>query len=62
TPGGFDGELKAISLVCKVVDADGHPTVKLSDNPAKALGPTDEIARYRKLFGTEGMSERLIRV
>lgn len=62
TPGGLDGELKAISLVCKVVDANGHPTVKLSDNLAKGLGPAQEIARYTRLFGTEGMSERFIRV
>src|SRR5690625_6399139 len=28
--------LDPFSLVCKVVTADGNPTVKLSDNPAKA--------------------------
>ena len=38
-PAGVDGELAAISLVCKVVEADGRPTVKLSDNPNKVLGP-----------------------
>jgi nicotinate phosphoribosyltransferase len=32
------------------VSADGRPTVKLSDNPAKATGPADEIARYRRVF------------
>ena len=37
-PSGADGELRAISLVCKVVEADGRPAVKLSDNPNKALG------------------------
>jgi len=51
---GIDGELKAISIVCKVADVDGRPTVKLSDNPNKELGPPDEIARYRRIFGTSG--------
>ncbi len=39
------------SLVCKAVSADGRPTVKLSDNPNKAIGPPDEIARYKRVFG-----------
>ena len=42
--------LAPFSLVCKAVSADGRPTVKLSDNPAKATGPADEIARYRRVF------------
>jgi nicotinate phosphoribosyltransferase len=25
--------------------------VKLSDNPAKAMGPADEIERYKRVFG-----------
>ena len=54
-PAGVDGDLAAISLVCKVVDADGRPAVKLSDNPNKKLGPTDEIERYRRVFGAVGM-------
>lgn len=43
--------LDPFSLVCKVVSADGRPTVKLSDNPSKAMGPADEVARYRRVFG-----------
>jgi nicotinate phosphoribosyltransferase len=54
-PAGVDGQLKAISLVCKVVEADGRPAVKLSDNPGKALGRPDEIERYRRVFGLAGM-------
>ena len=42
--------LAPFSLVCKAVSADGRPTVKLSDNPRKAMGPPDEIARYRRVF------------
>ncbi|WP_417676820.1 nicotinate phosphoribosyltransferase [Roseibium sp.] len=43
--------LAPFSLVCKAVSANGHPTVKLSDNPNKAMGPADEIARYKRVFG-----------
>jgi nicotinate phosphoribosyltransferase len=43
--------LAPFSLVCKAVSADGRPTVKLSDNPNKALGPRDEIERYKRVFG-----------
>ncbi|HET9067849.1 MAG TPA: nicotinate phosphoribosyltransferase, partial [Amaricoccus sp.] len=42
--------LAPFSLVCKAVSANGRPTVKLSDNPAKALGPADEVARYKRVF------------
>jgi nicotinate phosphoribosyltransferase len=52
---GIDGELKAISIVCKVADVDGRPAVKLSDNPNKVLGSPEEIARYRRVFGAKGM-------
>ncbi|MFD1913747.1 nicotinate phosphoribosyltransferase [Halodurantibacterium flavum] len=43
--------LAPFSLVCKAVSADGRPTVKLSDNPNKAMGPADEVARYKRVFG-----------
>jgi nicotinate phosphoribosyltransferase len=43
--------LAPFSLVCKAVAADGRPTVKLSDNPEKAMGPEGEIARYKRVFG-----------
>ena len=43
--------LAPFSLVCKAVAANGLPTVKLSDNPNKALGPQAEIARYKRIFG-----------
>jgi nicotinate phosphoribosyltransferase len=49
---GFD----PISLICKVNTVEGRPAVKLSDNYAKALGPAAEIERYRKVFGTAGVS------
>ena len=45
-----------ISLICKVSTVEGKPAVKLSDNYAKALGTLSEIERYRRLFGTKGLS------
>ena len=50
--------LAPFSLVCKAVSANGRPTVKLSDNPNKAMGPVDEIARYKRVFGV-GEQERV---
>lgn len=52
-PDGSD-DLDPISLVCKVTSADGHPAVKLSDNPEKATGDPAEIARYLRVFGDAG--------
>lgn len=43
--------LAPFSLVCKAVSANGRPTVKLSDNPEKAMGPADQIDRYKRVFG-----------
>ena len=43
--------LAPFSLVCKAISANGRPTVKLSDNPLKAMGPEGEIARYKRVFG-----------
>lgn len=53
-----DALLDPFSIVCKVVSANGVPTVKLSDNPAKALGPPEEVERYKRVFGVE---EQLVR-
>ncbi len=53
---GFD----PLSIVCKVVEADGRPVVKLSDNPAKATGDPAAIARYLRLFGGEGRREHAV--
>ncbi|MDC0658926.1 nicotinate phosphoribosyltransferase [Leisingera sp. SS27] len=52
-----DDALAPFSLVCKAVAANGRPTVKLSDNPEKAMGPAEEIDRYKRVFGV-GEQER----
>lgn len=46
-----------VSLVCKLAEVNGRPAVKLSDNYLKALGDPAEIERYRRIFGTDGVSE-----
>ncbi len=50
---GFD----PIGLICKVSSVEGRPAVKLSDNYSKALGPPEEIERYRRVFGTAGIAD-----
>ena len=48
--------LAPFSLVCKAVEANGNPTVKLSDNAGKAMGPKAEIERYRRVFALQTQS------
>ena len=59
--GPNDG-LDPLSLVCKVVSANGNMAVKLSDNPRKAIGPADEIERYRRVFDVREQAEREVLV
>jgi nicotinate phosphoribosyltransferase len=54
--------LAPFSLVCKAASANGRPTVKLSDNPAKAMGPADQIARYKRVFGVGAQVEEPVLV
>lgn len=42
--------LKPLSLVIKAVEANGHGTVKLSDNPAKAMGKPEDVERFKRIF------------
>jgi nicotinate phosphoribosyltransferase len=61
--GLVDGDaLAPFSLVCKAVEADGRPTVKLSDNPEKAMGPKREVERYKRVFGVGEQAGREVRV
>ncbi|WP_340109877.1 nicotinate phosphoribosyltransferase [Pikeienuella sp. HZG-20] len=60
---GLAGErLAPFSLVCKAVSAGGEPTVKLSDNPMKAMGPESEIERYRRVFDVGAQVPRAVSV
>jgi nicotinate phosphoribosyltransferase len=60
-PGGAP-DFDPLSLVCKVAGADGRPAVKLSDNDRKATGPEEELARYRRVFGSAGIADAPILV
>ncbi|UWP89229.1 nicotinate phosphoribosyltransferase [Aliiroseovarius crassostreae] len=57
-----DDALAPFSLVCKAVSANGRPTVKLSDNPNKAMGPEAEIARYKRVFGVGHQAAQAVEV
>ncbi|MBD3677605.1 MAG: nicotinate phosphoribosyltransferase [Rhodobacteraceae bacterium] len=57
-----DDALAPFSLVCKAAAAEGRPTVKLSDNPLKAMGPPEEIERYKRVFGVGDQAEREVLV
>ena len=46
-----DGSLDAFSIVCKPIKANERSTVKISDNLNKAMGPAEEINRYKRVFG-----------
>lgn len=55
--------MKAVSLVCKVKEVEGRPAIKLSDNFEKSTtGAPEELARYRRVFGTRGLSNVPTRV
>lgn len=54
--------LAPFSLVCKAISANGRPTVKLSDNPRKAMGPASEIARYKRVFNVGSQEEQEVLV
>jgi len=54
--------LRAFSVVVKLTSANGEPTVKLSDNLAKATGPESEVQRYLKVFGHENRAETEVEV
>ena len=45
-----DCSLDPFSLVCKAIEANGKPTVKLSDNVNKAMGPNEDVKKYMKIF------------
>ena len=51
-----DDRFDPVSLVCKLSEVDGRPAVKLSDNYSKAMGPPEEVERYRRIFGSEGIA------
>jgi len=51
-----DRSFDPVNLVCKLNTVNGRPAVKLSDDAQKAMGPPEEVARYRQVFGTRGVA------
>jgi nicotinate phosphoribosyltransferase len=47
----FEGKLKALNMVIKLVKVNGFPVVKLSDDPRKSIGDRDavRVARYANM-------------
>jgi len=43
--------LPPLSMVVKLVESNGHGTVKLSDNIEKAVGTPEDIIRFKRIFG-----------
>ena len=42
--------LDSLSIVVKAAEANGYGTVKLSDNPAKAMGSKEDVERFIRIF------------
>ncbi len=57
-----NARLEAISLVCKVSEANGRPAVKAVRQSDKATGTPEEIARYMRIFGSDGLGKRAVAV
>lgn len=55
---GNDLGFGTLSLVVKPITANGTGLVKLSNNPAKAIGKAKDIARYMRVFGV-GRQQRI---
>ena len=53
---------RGFSLVCKVTAVNGHPAVKLSNNPNKATGEPAEVKRYIKVFEADGLVSKDVNV
>ncbi|MBL0848800.1 MAG: nicotinate phosphoribosyltransferase [Candidatus Liberibacter ctenarytainae] len=45
-------QIEQLNIVCKVIEANDKPAVKLSDDPSKTTGNTTEIKRYSRIFKT----------
>jgi len=43
-----------VSIVVKLLESNGHGTVKLSNNLAKATGRPEDIERFKRIFGYTG--------
>lgn len=46
--------INPVSIVIKPIEANGVGLVKLSDNPAKAIGRTEDVEETKRIFGYDG--------
>ncbi len=53
-------EYRPFSFVCKVVDANGNPCVKLPNNLEKVTGDRGVIEEYYRIFGRSGRSSQKV--
>lgn len=44
-------DYRTLSMVIKLIEANGNEVAKLSDNIAKAIGKPEDIERFKKIFG-----------
>lgn len=49
---------KTLSLVMKATEANGQGLVKLSDNVNKATGKTEDVERFKRIFGYTNISSQ----
>lgn len=56
------GLVSPLSLVMKLFEVNGLPTVKLSDNIAKATGDEKEIEAAKRIFGYDNTFNEAVRV
>lgn len=54
----FGESFAALSLVMKLMECNGHRTVKLSDDLGKAMGTPDDIERFKRITGYTGTLNR----
>ena len=58
----WDQVFRNFSIVMKVVEANGQPAVKLSNNINKASGTVGAISDYIRIFGRKGCGEQAVEV
>jgi len=53
-----DDSIRPLSIVIKLVESNGKPVVKLSDNIQKAIGDPAAIQRAMRVFGSNGRTDQ----
>lgn len=48
---------KALNIVMKMTECDGHPVIKISDEPSKAIGDKEVIKKVEQLYNIKKVSD-----